>query len=107
MCVYCSGSHVFYKVDIEGKGEGEGGGMLFLCLGVCIQYRFRNFLSVIEILKLAALLDFLPANTSVCVYISGNQLFFFVSVEYTRVSLHPIEGVNGSDYINANYIAVS
>ena len=29
------------------------------------------------------------------------------TVEYTRVSLHPIEGVAGSDYINANYIAVS
>ena len=28
-------------------------------------------------------------------------------VEYTRVSLHPIEGVDGSEYINANYIAVS
>ena len=29
------------------------------------------------------------------------------SVEYTRVSLHPVEGLEGSDYINANYITVS
>ena len=29
------------------------------------------------------------------------------TVEYTRVSLHPVEGVDGSDYINANYIMVS
>ena len=28
-------------------------------------------------------------------------------VEYTRVELHPVEGVEGSDYINANYVLVS
>ena len=28
-------------------------------------------------------------------------------VEHTRVALHPEEGVEGSDYINANYITVS
>ncbi len=33
--------------------------------------------------------------------------FLSLPVEYTRVSLHPTEGVEGSDYINANYITVS
>ena len=28
-------------------------------------------------------------------------------VEYTRVQLHSIEGIEHSDYINANYINVS
>jgi len=33
--------------------------------------------------------------------------YFFVSDESTRVSLHPIRGVDGSDYINASFIDVS
>ena len=31
---------------------------------------------------------------------------FVLLVEYTRVQLHKIEDVEGSDYINANYILV-
>lgn len=30
----------------------------------------------------------------------------YIIDEYTRVQLHKIEGVEGSDYINANYIQV-
>ena len=33
-------------------------------------------------------------------------LIYFPSVEYTRVQLHKIEGVEGSEYINANYVQV-
>ena len=33
-------------------------------------------------------------------------LILFPSVEYTRVQLHKIEGVEGSEYINANYVQV-
>ena len=33
-------------------------------------------------------------------------LIHFPSVEYTRVQLHKIEGVEGSEYINANYVQV-
>jgi tyrosine-protein phosphatase non-receptor type 12/18/22 len=33
-----------------------------------------------------------------------NRFKDIVPFEYTRVSLHPIEGVDGSDYVNANYI---
>lgn len=33
-------------------------------------------------------------------------LLLFTAVEYTRVELHPVEGVEGSDYINANYVLV-
>ena len=35
-----------------------------------------------------------------------NSLSFPSLVEYTRVSLHVIEGIEGSDYVNANYIQV-
>ena len=43
---------------------------------------------------------------SLSLSLSFSSLFLH-TVEYTRVSLHPIEGVEGSDYINANYIMVS
>ena len=34
------------------------------------------------------------------------NLHYIYTVEYTRVSLHAIDGVEGSDYVNANYVQV-
>ena len=45
----------------------------------------------------------IQSNNSMIIHI----LLSLLIVEYTRVQLHMIEGIEHSDYINANYINVS
>ena len=61
----------------------------------------------ITILKIFCDVDY--CDTYIIISPNPNKLMLLslLTVEYTRVQLHLIEGIEHSDYINANYINVS